>query len=227
MHIRQANNKQFLVCNKSEFLAIGKQAGWLGDYWKGLQSVRDIRKQTPTNRGAYWNAFQSVQGIGQGLSQYKQNLTNDFKTFQQIQRFATTAQHLQTNPTLQKTMPQLNPQAQLQRLYDQLSPTGQQIFNQAIQNTKALVNNSEIQIQHMSPVAKEAERLTQEMLTQASQSQNLDFQRPDAWTPEAFGAAEKIINQVLQLPTGIQYKIVAKLTEALQNNPDLTQSAPV
>jgi predicted transcriptional regulator len=228
MHV-QANK---LVIPKDEFLLIGKTAGWfdpIKDYWKGLNQVRDIRSQSPENRQAYWNAFESTPGIGKGLSQYQQNLKQDITKFQQIAKEAELIRHYRAQPQLQQSVPQLkdrlgNAQQTLQSLYDSLSPTGQQIFNQAIQNLKVLVHNSEIPLEQMADVATQATKLCNQMIQQAG-TQPLDFSRPEAFTPEAFGAAEKIINEVLKMPIGVQYKIVAQLTEKLQNNPELERAA--
>ena len=224
MHIRTSNNKEFLVLNKSEFIALGKEAGWFGDtmsgigravrnpskYWQGLQSVDNIMKQSPDDQQAHWQAFQSVPQIGQGLSTFKQNIGNDIKILQRIENEAIQIAQISKNPhSPQLAAKEQEAKAELQNLYNALSEPGQQLFNKALQNVGIQISGQDIQLKDMAPVATEAIKLCEGYLNPKAQ---LGFDVNQGNVPNLMEPARRIIQEVLALPRNVQLQVVNELS---------------
>ena len=219
MNIRQENGKRILSLNFQDYQAIGKQAGWMGDYWKGLQQVRQIRQQKPQNREAYWRAFESTPGIGKALADYLANLKQDWTYFGNIIRESQIHQKIKANPAQARTLSRWDSTETAQRIqaiYNQLSQTGQQILWQAMQNLKTQHTNGELRVEQMADIGKEAQRLASVMYQEAK-TQNLDFSRPEAYSQQNFDQVDRLIEQILALPTDGQVKIVSEIMNRLEN----------
>lgn len=221
-------NQNKLVISKQEWIALGKQAGWLGDRWqdaktigkaifnpndymKGLRQIDQMRSLPKTKRNDMFRAFEALPQIGQGLSQYRINLDQSIRIFKQLAEQANVADLTRNDISKEDVIPALN------ALIAKLPPIGNQILRKAMANIpNADIDDQSIGLQSLNAIALESLKIATSMRS-SMKTDTLTFEQPNVY--------EDAINYVLSLPEPTQLAIVQAI---LRKNPAIReQLSPV